>query len=190
MSKSCEVVINRHSVTLNRRALSCAVPLDSFQDFLGRPNRTGPSIGLAYVLGHYGKAHLYDNLGLLMLEHHETALITSIELCGEDPDGIQTTKGPFREKLTIGGLPIHIGDPLEILNDSDIHFSTRLPKFRFADVPSSDRGGFTIGVSVRPRVSFRHSDDPSCNDRGAVGSVLLMLHHPSKLDRAEPHAHT
>ncbi|QDV87345.1 hypothetical protein [Stieleria magnilauensis] len=186
MSKFCEVVIDRNAVTINGRSLANAVPIDSFEDFLGKPNRTGSSIGLAYVFGHYGEAHLYDDIGLLMLEHHETALITSIELCGEDPDGIQTTKTPFSGKLTIGGIPIRIGDPVGLLDNSEIHFSTRLPQIPFADVRSSEKGGFTIGVSIRPRGSIRQSTHPRSDGSVAIGSVLLMLHHPSKLDRAGP----
>ena len=123
---------------------------------------------------------MYDQLGLILLEHHPTQLITGIKLLGAE-FGFLTTKQPYTGGISICGVELAIGDPVQNLDECDVSFFNLYRDIRFADIRSAATGGHRIGIAVQTRQAC--SDNPL--ECVITGVVLLLVREPDP-KKAEP----
>jgi hypothetical protein len=96
-------------LSFNGSNFACATTLDAYSSILGIPDRSEP-IGPPAPYGHRNNViHYYDQLGLLLREHHSTRLIDGIEFIFEPSKCMFATKHAYSGELTICGVTIDKG---------------------------------------------------------------------------------
>lgn len=171
---SCDICITEQEVTLYGIALSDAQLPSYFYNILGPPDRIEP-IGGPAPAGHRNPVvHYYDQLGLVLVEHHFTYQISLVEVILNPAESVHPVNKPFSGQLRFGRTVITAGAMERDLIDSGMTFTGTLPGTWFATIHNKPPV-YPSSVSVRtlgPRLSSGRR-----SKRRDIQSVQIGLNH-------------
>lgn len=104
MYLDCDISLD--AVVINGTAFRSGEPLERYQQLLGPPSRSydGPTPA---PYGHRNNViHYYDDLGLLLQEHHVTYLVDGMEIVLEPSRTILPTGNAYSGRLVVCGVPV------------------------------------------------------------------------------------
>ncbi len=140
------IIIEPSSVTVNGTSLTKGGPVAEFHSLLGEPNRIE---GKPAPVGHRSnQIHFYDELGLLLNEHHYTYQIGAITLILNVAEAICPTTNAFHGELVIGGVNVRAGDVERDLAGTTIPFHSVLAGSWSAEVLSAQKDGRPIRIYI------------------------------------------
>lgn len=101
--------VDLESVCIDDRIFSKGESIESYEPYLGLPNRCNlPPLRAPY--GHRNNvAYLFDEHGLVLTEHHATYLIQAIYFIFEPADSRYRTQNFFSGDLSVLNTPIRAG---------------------------------------------------------------------------------
>lgn len=123
---SFSAIIDADQFILNGRALRDAEPVQAFHELLGRPTRIEPA-GQPAPVGHRNnQIHLYDNLGLYLIEHHFTFLVDAVTFVFWREEAAFATERDFTGDLRVGHIDVKPGMMESDMRGTTIPFVSQL----------------------------------------------------------------
>ena len=101
--------ITMDGVVLNGVTFGCGVPVDAYLEVLGQPTRSlMPGPPPSY--GHRNNIlYFYDELGILLREHHASRLIDGLDVLLDPPRWHFPTTRSYTGELHVCGVRVHAG---------------------------------------------------------------------------------
>lgn len=158
-------------VVLDNVPFDCGKPLKAYEEVLGPPSRSDGGPPAPY--GHRNNVlHYYDELGILLREHHASYLIQGIDLLLEPSQWHFPTTRRFTGKLLVCDVEVHPGMRFrDFARESRVPFQPHLGHAWFVD---SEK------LSIQLEV---YEDDQAVSTDGLISAVLVGFsdaHRPQK----------
>lgn len=122
------------SVVLNGLEVTHGVPLSVYEHTIGAPTRCVMP-GPPPPYGHRNNViHFYDDLGLLLREHHASHLIEGISILLDISRPMFPTTAPYTGELEVCGVKVHAGMEFsEFAHQTDVPFRPHLGHAWYVD---------------------------------------------------------
>ena len=137
-----EVQLDPDGLRLHGAVLVDALPIAAAHELFGPPDRI-EAAGTPAPHGHRNnQRHFYDTLGLCLLEHHFTRLVTNVTFVFWPEEAVEACSSPFTGSLRVGDLIVRAGMDESALAACGLSFESTLSG------SWSVRGAIWIGLTT------------------------------------------